>query len=193
MKHRSEIVLVGPMRVGKSSTATILSERLNKPIINLDNLRGEFAEQTKIDVVFYRKLLDEGKLCRYYEESRAFELKLVNFVLNEHSNCIFDFGGGNASYESEEHIFCLQEMLAPFHNSFLLLPSNDLIDSMMTLNRRSMDRPPKFLPLSEEQLNFNNKILTFHYAHSVAKHIILNEHTSIEETANTIEEKLTIN
>ena len=181
------------MRVGKSSTAKILSERLNKPIINLDNLRRTFSEQEKINVDEFRELIDTGQICKYYETSRAFELKLVNFVINEHCDCIFDFGGGNASYESDEHTLRLKEMLAPFNNSFLLLPSNDLIDSMMTLNRRSINRPPKFQPLSEEQLKFNNKILTFHFAHSIAKHRILNEHMSIEETANTILEKLTFN
>ena len=44
-----DIILLGPAAVGKTTTAKLLSEKLNKPLISLDDLRFEYYKEIGYD------------------------------------------------------------------------------------------------------------------------------------------------
>ncbi len=81
-----DIILIGPVGVGKTTTAKRLSERIKLPLVSMDNLRFEYYKEIGYDdehgmelkekigqkaVYQYWKLFDAHSVERILEDSRA--------------------------------------------------------------------------------------------------------------------------
>jgi hypothetical protein len=61
---------------------------------------------------------------------------MVERVLVDHRDCIFDFGAGHSMYDDPAFVERIHAALAHFHNVVLVLPSPDEEESIRVLTER---------------------------------------------------------
>lgn len=162
---RSEIILIGPIGVGKSTVAELLSMRTGLVHRAIDELRWKYYEEIGYDRDMARyKRATEGfwGLYRYW---KPFEAHAVKRFLAEFTDCIFDFGGGHAVYEDEVLFAQVRELFAPFTHVVLLMPSPDPDESIRLLNARAQYD-------SQDQREVNEHFIRHHSYYDLAKHTV---------------------
>lgn len=138
---RSEIILIGPMGVGKSFIAELLSKKIGKPHIVVDQIRFDYYLKIGFDRETERKIGEEkGFFNGVYRYWKPYELYSIKRILADFTNCIFDFGAGHSVYEDDNMFEKAKEILSKFKNIMLLLPSKDLQESIdFLVNRNHME------------------------------------------------------
>jgi hypothetical protein len=177
---RSEIILIGPVRTGKSTLGRLLADKLGLPQVSLDELRWEYYKEVGYDEVLAREFLQRGgfpALALYWQ---FFDIYSVERVLADYHHCVFDFGAGVGVYESREHFARAQQALRPFRNVILLLPSPDIEESIRTLHER--DRQPP----ADLNFDFQSHFLRHHGYYDLAKFTVYTEGRPPEESCAEI-------
>jgi hypothetical protein len=90
---------------------------------------------------------------------------MVERVLAEHRDCVFDFGAGHTIFDDPAQIDRIQRALSPFRTVVLLMPSPDLEESVRVLRERSgewvADGTPYFdFPRYEAKHPLNRSLAT---------------------------------
>ena len=177
---RDEIVLIGPVQVGKSTVGELIAEKLKIKHCNVDKLRWKYYDEIGYD----RKLAETIKeklgffdgLYRYW---KPFEAYAIERILQENYGCVFDFGGGHSVYENDHLFKRVKGILADFSNVILLLPSPNLSESIATLKERLNVK-------SDEEFKLNLHFLEHHSNYDLAKLTIYTNRKSPEETTEEI-------
>ena len=162
-KSSKNIVLVGMSGVGKTTVGRILSKKLDKEFIDIDN---EFENITKFKIAeFFTKY---GEI-----EFRKIEKKItMNVILNK-DNLVISTGGGIFS-DIEIRDFIIKNSLTFFLNSS--------IDTLTTrLKKNFMNRPL----LNKGSLTDNIEKLYRERIedYMMAKHIVIVDNLSAEQVA----------
>ena len=140
MQSRSEIVLIGPIGSGKSTQGSLIAEACQIPVVSLDAIQMKhFQENGWCQTEFERTLKTYGPLAAYQYRWPYFAFAAER-VLEEHSNCVFDFGAGHSHYADDRLLGRVKRAMAPFVNVILLLPSPDLDLSVKLLRERNLER-----------------------------------------------------
>src|SRR5512140_3304640 len=135
----TDIVLIGPVRAGKSTLGRLLAAKLGVPQVSLDALRGQYMREIAFDAQHAAEIrLQDGFLAMMYYRS-LFTAHAVVRMLEEHSGCVFDFGAD--FFESDEMLARVQKALAGYPNVILLLPAPDLAESRRILAERDPNPP----------------------------------------------------
>lgn len=172
---RDEIVLIGPMGVGKSHMANRLSKKLRKPHVKIDDIRFEYYNQIGFDERTQRKIWKEkGFLNGVYPYWKPFEIYAVKKILKDYSDCVFDFGAGHSVYEDDSMLNEAKEALAEFKNVILLLPSDDVQESLDFLIERNRAR-------DSENVEMIRHFIVHHSNYDLCKHIIYVKDKSEDE------------
>lgn len=174
------------MKVGKSTVAEMLSKRLNLPHIRLDLLRWDYFNKMGWTEDKLQKNRDELSELGFMEFCSSLELPMLSMIFDDYHNCIFDFGGGNAMYSEPNEVQQVKDLINNFPNSFLILPSADLAESMLTINRRNSEYKGRGRHFTLSELKVNSDILKYHYEHPIASHTIYNLHMSAHDVAEKI-------
>lgn len=142
MSIRTEIVIIGPVAVGKTTVSKILAERLGMARVSMDDVLFGYMREVGFDEDHW-KLIGE-KLGRpgAYRYLRVFGSHAVERMLEDHHDCVFDFGGGGVMGEFPDEWMRIQQALAPFKNVVLLMPSPDKDESLSFLYERLGIKPP---------------------------------------------------
>jgi shikimate kinase len=131
------LILIGPLGAGKSTVGHLLAEKLNLPLCTVDDVRRTYYEEVGYDEALASKIAasDEGfqGVLRY---SKPFEVQLVERVLVDHLHGIIDFGASNSVYDDNTMLTRVENVLTPYPNVILLLPSADLDESCEILKNR---------------------------------------------------------
>lgn len=131
------VVLMGPVRAGKSTVGGLLAERLGRPRLSMDAVRyGYYREIGWSKEEQHRRGRAEGLLgvSRYW---KPFEAYAVERVTAEHRGSVIDFGAGHSVYDDEALFARAEAALAPLRNVVLLLPSPDEDESVAILRERT--------------------------------------------------------
>jgi len=134
--NASDIILIGAMGVGKSTIGKLLSSKLKLPQASMDAKRFGYYEEkdyTKDRENEYRR---ESGFAGVYTYWKQYDVYAVERLLEEHKNCVIDFGAGHSIYEDSEDFARVSEMLAPYANVVLLMPSPDMEESISILKNR---------------------------------------------------------
>jgi len=174
----SDIVLIGPVRSGKSTLGKLLAQRLNLPQVSIDELRWRYYKEVGYDEALAREFRKRGGFLALVLYWNLFEAYTVERVLAEHRNCIFDFGA--AIYESSESFARVQRALAPYRNVILLLPSADKAESLRILAERDGDPP------SDLNFDFDAHFLAQHSYFDLAKFTVYTKDRTPAETCAEI-------
>ena len=184
---KSIIVLIGPMSVGKSTVAKLLSSKLSIPRFELDDVRQRFYTEIGYSEKLASKIVgDEGMtgLIRYW---KPFEAYAVERAMEEFENCVVDFGAGHSVYEDEELFSRVEEVLKPVKNVIQILPSPDLDQSVEIVNQRFSELMAREVgKIDDELLQLNEHFVRHPSNHLLAKKTIYTEDKKPVEIADEI-------
>ncbi len=131
---RSEIVLIGPVRTGKSTLGKLLAQRLGVPQVSLDDARWRYYREIGYDDALAQEIRSRGGFLALVLYWNLFDAYAAERLLAEHRSCVFDFGAG--IYWNDEVLERVQGALHSFHNVVLLLPAPDPNESIRILRAR---------------------------------------------------------
>ncbi len=142
-RERLEPVLIGPICVGKTSTATALSAKLGVPHVEMDELSASYYARAGYDAVRGEALEREaGYVAKYRYREPALPVS-IGLLFAEHGDCVFDLGAGHTCLLDTSLAGEVQRQLAPFANVILLLPSQDPERSIAVINERLRADPER--------------------------------------------------
>jgi shikimate kinase len=134
------ILLIGPMRAGKSTLGHLLSERLKRPRVPMDHLRWDYYKEIGWNEAEQQRIREAEGFAGVYRYWKPFELHAVGRLLADHREGVIDFGAGHSVYEKDADFARARELLAPYPNVVLLLPSPDPGESVAILRERGRQR-----------------------------------------------------
>ena len=138
---RNEIILVGPMGVGKTTLALHLSEKLGILNYPIDRLKWYYRFKNGYNLAKGTRILKESgfqELAKYFND--YFGNDELFQILDEFRGGIFDFGASHSHYENYDDLLEAKRILAPFPNIIQLLPSDDFITNCNILDERIVKR-----------------------------------------------------
>jgi adenylate kinase family enzyme len=173
-----DIVLIGPVRAGKSTLGKLLAGKLGLPQVSLDNLRYDYYKEIGFDENHARDIRKNGGFLAmmYYRE--LFAAHAVERMLSDHEHCVFDFGAG--IYESDEMFARVHKALACYPNVVLLLPSPNTEETLRILIERDPNSP------ADLTFDINAHFLQHHTYYDLAKFTIYTQGKSPEESCHEI-------
>ncbi|MEP6573738.1 MAG: shikimate kinase, partial [Gemmatimonadota bacterium] len=131
-----KVILIGPIRAGKSTVGRLLAQRLALPHRPLDIIFDSYLDSMGYDREHAARLKKKGfyELTKYW---KPFEPEGVERLVSEAGDSIVDLGGGHSIYEDETLFARVKKTLSPFPNVILIMPSPDLEESIAILNERT--------------------------------------------------------
>ena len=175
----SDIILIGPIGVGKSTLGNLLADALDIPQCPMDQYRWDYYKEIGYDEEFARKLSEKIGFWALYMYWKEFECYAVERLLSEHSNCVIDFGAGHSVYEIGTHFSRVEKALQPYENVVLLLPSPDPDESVRILNERQGKKQP-------DEMDINEHFIRHHSNRDLAKIVVYTDGKTPEETRDEI-------
>ncbi len=180
LSPNTDIILIGPVRTGKSTLGRLLAEKLSLPQVSLDSVRQKYYREIGYDEDLARSIRRQGGFLTLYLYWNMYDAYAIERLLEEYHQCVFDFGAGNGISESREGFRRIQNALAPYANIFLILPSPDKEASLRILKERDAEPP------SDLTFDLNRHFLKNGAYFALAKHVMYTEGRSPEETRDEI-------
>ncbi len=160
-----EIVLIGPIGVGKSTQSKLLSEALGLPRWAMDDLRWRYYEEIGYDDHLARQIEQSEGFLGLYRHWKRFEIHALERLLSEHADRVIDLGGGHSVYEDDAFFARARAAFEPYANVVLLLPSPDLDESVRLLTERTG-------PCDSGGIDFHEHFVKHHSNHELAKVVV---------------------
>ena len=176
---RPEIILIGPIGIGKSTIAELLSQKTGLPHRSMDVLRWKYYEEIGYDHDLARQKRTEEGLWGLYRYWKPFEAYAAQKLLEDFSDCIFDFGGGHSVYEDDRLFEQMREQLVPYSHVVLLIPSPDKEESIQILHERNRYD-------SDDQREVNEHFIRHHSNYDLAKFIVYTKGKDPDQVCNEV-------
>jgi predicted AAA+ superfamily ATPase len=193
--NKENIILIGPLGVGKSTLALKLSEKtgiLNFPI---DHLKWYYRFKNGYNLQLGTEILKAkgfDGLIKY--ASNYFSVNELREVLSGF-NGILDLSATDTYCDNSMVLEQLFDLFNPFENIFLILPTNSLEQNMSILSKRLRKRygTHEFKDLIlDSYIGKNNQFLKSETNYVFAKHIIYTEGRDINEICDEIINKVRV-
>ena len=177
-----KVILIGPIRAGKSTVGKLLAGRLNLPQRSLDIIFDSYLDEIGYDREHAAGLKKVGfyELTQYW---KAFEPYGVERIVAEPEAAVIDLGGGHSIFEDETLFARVKKALSPFPNVILIMPSPDLEESIAILNERTNG-------YVSNGFDFHDNFVRSRCNYELAKHTVYTKGKTPEETAAEIEKLL---
>jgi shikimate kinase len=175
----SDIILIGPISTGKSTLGKLLAQKLGIPQCSMDDVRLDYYKEINYDEELAKQIRAKVGLQGIYRYWKPFEAYAVERVLSEYSNCVIDFGAGHSIYEDDQLFKRVQQVLEPYINVVLILPSPDLEESIQILNERNGG-------IVSNGFDLNEHFLKHHSNYDLAKFFVYTKGKLPEETRDEI-------
>ena len=175
----TDIILIGPIGVGKSTQGQLLAEALNLPRCPMDDFRWDYYAEIGYDREFGDKLGNQIGFWAMYMYWKEFECYAVERLLSEHRDCVIDFGAGHSVYEIDTHFSRVQNALKPYRNIVLLLPSSDPAESLGILNERQGKT-------QSDEMDIGEHFVRHHSNYDLAKFTVYTKDKTPAETRDEI-------
>lgn len=130
------IILIGPQGAGKSTVARLICERYGLSRFSFDEARDQIFPRFGYDPQVADQIYAENGEWALYRYWKPFELKMVRWALDSPPADVLDFGAGHSVFEEERDLAEVDRLLAPFENVFLLVPSDDIDETLRILGSR---------------------------------------------------------
>ncbi|MEO1763722.1 MAG: shikimate kinase, partial [Cyanobacteria bacterium J06629_18] len=174
----SDIILIGPEGTGKSTIGKLLSHKLNLPQVSMDEIRWDYYKEIGWEADTQRQIREQEGFAGVYRYWKRFLIYSLERLLSEYSNCVIDFGAGNSVYEDDGEFARACELLSPYKNVVLLLPSPDLDESVDILKQRNQ--------ITINGVEINRFFMTHPSNQKLAKQVIYTKGKTPEEIKEEI-------
>ena len=134
-----DVVLIGPVRAGKSTLGKLLGAKLGLPQVSQDVVGKQYTREIGFNQAHAAEIRRKDGFLAFMYYRELFAAYAVERMLTEYSRCVFDLGAG--IYESDEMFTRVQRALAGYPNVILLLPSPQLDELLRILAERD-ENPP---------------------------------------------------
>ncbi len=142
-----EIILIGPVGVGKTTTAKLLSKKLDLPLVSMDDLRKNYYKEIGYDEKHMLELKSQIGQKAVEQYWSIFDPHSIERILSDHQKCVFDFGGGTTVCEYDYNLDRMKLALKPYSNVVLLIPCADKNESLSIIYDRKNIQPNGFTML----------------------------------------------
>lgn len=173
-----DIILIGPVAVGKTTTAKLLSEKLSKPCISLDDHRFDYYKEIGYNHDHMKELHQKAGIMAIFQYGKIFDAYSIERVLEDHQDCVFDFGGGNIVCGFDFDYNRIKKALAPYENIVFLTPSADKEESLEFIYERR-----DIKPADRELIEY---LVYNHSNYKIAKHTVFVKDKTPEEVCNEV-------
>ncbi len=177
---RDEIILIGPVRAGKSTQGQLLAARLGVPRCSIDEARWSYYQAAGYDEGLAQRTIEIGGLLALYWYWKPFEIDSLERFTAEHHGCVFDLGAGHSVYEHRTFFERARRALALFRNVVLLLPSPDTETSVALLHARGADKEVA------SDFDFTTHFVTHPSNRELATHVVYTAGKTPEATCDEI-------
>lgn len=143
------VILIGPMFTGKSTVGSQLSRKLNRNQAPLDVLRWNYYKEIGYDDEKAGEIYKKDKFFGLFLYSQPYHAHAVERVLADYPDSIIDFGAGHSVYPDATLLERVRNVLAPYPNIVLILPSPDLAEAKQILRERFFGLMAQFYDLHE--------------------------------------------
>lgn len=172
-------MLIGPIGAGKSTIGKLLAAKLNLPQCSIDEVRFNYYAEIGYDEAVAKSKYETEGFWGLYTYWKPFEAHAVERILAEHTQGVIDFGAGHSVYEDAALFKRVQQVLQPYPNIVLLLPSPNVEETVAILNERN-----EFLRTM--QPNINEHFIQHHSNYDLAKFIVYTQGKTPEATCAEI-------
>lgn len=186
---KTNIILLGPLAVGKSTVALRLSEKIGQPNFPVDRLKWYYRLLNGYNLSEGTKVLKTkgfGSLITY--ASKYFGVKELENILISFKGVI-DLGATDAYCDEYKKYEELKALFDEYPNVFLLLPSESLFTSQQVLIQRLKKRYQSHdfkREVLQSYLDKNNEFVEKMPHYGFAKHIIYTENKTVDEICDEI-------
>lgn len=187
--NKDQIILIGPLAVGKSTIALALSEMLNIKNFPVDRLKWYYRLKNGYDLAHGTKILTESGFLSLIEyANNYFGLEEIIEIFSSFEG-IIDLGATDI-YSQDKHIQVkLIEFFTKFTNIILILPSSSVKESNTILSERLFERLKdnklKF-PVLESYISANEIMIESGIYQRVSKKIVYTNNRSVQEVCTEI-------
>lgn len=130
------IILIGPLKTGKSTVGKLLAKRLGLSFYSLDALEKQYTAPAGFDEAKAEEInQQEGDWAWYSYRRQFFADAVINFLL-DHPEGVLELGGGHPILPDAVSQKRVNEALTAYKNVVLLLPDPDKTKSLQILNGR---------------------------------------------------------
>ena len=134
-----QVVLIGPVCAGKSTLLPLISARLGRPSVDLDDVAEAYYEavgrsRDALNVIG----AERGDLGAYVWWQGGHP-HAVRRVLEDHPDAVIALGAGHTTYSDTQLFEEVRSLLAPCA-TVLVLPSRDDQESVRVLRQRAIER-----------------------------------------------------
>lgn len=177
IKMNDNIIIIGPIGVGKSTVAPEVARRTSKKHIDMDALRGQIYALTDFSEELAEKAYDKGGIIGWHDYQKPFELFAVKTLLEQYTNAVIEFGGGQSVYTdaTQADVFLSLVKDEPF--VILMLPCEDSERSKKVLSKRARNKGERIL---------NDIFITSETNKNAAKYVVYTDGKTPEETIDEI-------
>ncbi len=90
-----KVILIGPIRAGKSAVGKLLAEKLGLPQCSMDKISGSLYDEIGYDRELAKRLEEQSfyEITKYW---KPFEAYAVERLLSEPEEIVIDLGGGHS-------------------------------------------------------------------------------------------------
>ena len=134
--NQEPIILIGPMKAGKTTVGTRLAAQLECSFASLDRLERYYAEALGFDALLADTIQAAQGDWAWYTYRRQFFAEAVVRFLADHASGVLELGGGHPILADEAQQTRVDRALAPFRHVVLLLPTPDIDASLGILKGR---------------------------------------------------------
>jgi len=185
----ANIILIGPVKAGKSTVAALLGQQLEMPVFDFDEQRWQYYEEIGYDKDMAQTIREEQGVAALAEYWKPFDIYTVERVLKAFpAGYVIAFGAVHSFYADDVLFARAKKALAPFRNVILLLPSADEEESIRILRQRLLIKRPDLNV--EEMIALDRMFIEHHSNYDLAKIIVYNMGQSPHETCDEIKGKL---
>ncbi len=185
-RDSKSIFLLGPVGTGKTTIAKLLSERLQRSQAGMDGIRRRYYQEAGYSEDEESKINKTKGFPGVLDYWKRFDLHAIKRALEDHPDCIVDFGAGQTVFDSEPDLAQVEKLLEPYPNIFLLLPSPDPDESIVVLHDRLRQRT------SVDGVPLIRYLMTHHSNKQLATFRVYTEGKTPTETCKEILENLPV-
>ena len=171
------IIIIGPIGVGKSTVAPEVARRTGKTHVDMDTLRRKIYALTAFSEELAEKAYDNGGIIGWHDYQKPFELFAVKTLLEQHKNAVIEFGGGQSVYTDAAQADTFLSLIKDEPFVILMLPCEDSERSKKVLSKRARNKGERIL---------NDIFITSETNKNAAKYVVYTDGKTPEETIDEI-------